>query len=55
MNDADHLRLAGLTIAQGQAAATITALSGGHMISGDKLYELDGPRLDILKKVFGQQ
>jgi alpha-galactosidase len=51
VNDADHLRLAGLTIPQGQAAATITALSGGHMISGDKLYDLDAPRLDILKKV----
>ncbi len=51
INDADHLRLAGLTIPQARAAATITALSGGTMISGDRLYALDPERLDILKKV----
>lgn len=51
INDPDHLRLAKQTIAQGQAAATAVALSGGTTISGDKLYELDRARLDILKKV----
>jgi hypothetical protein len=52
INDADHIRLVGLNIPQGQAAATITALSGGTMIAGDKLYNLDSERLTILKKVF---
>lgn len=50
-NDPDHLRTAKLTIPQAQAAATIVALSGGTMISGDKLYELDRERLDIIRKV----
>lgn len=50
INDPDHLRLGGLTIPQGRAAATIVALSGGTMISGDKLYELDGEKVEILKK-----
>ena len=51
INDADHLGLALLTLSQGQAAATLIALSGGTMISGDRLYELDPARLEILKKV----
>ena len=51
LNDADHLGLALLTLSQGQAAATLIALSGGTMISGDRLYELDPARLEILKKV----
>jgi hypothetical protein len=52
INDADHVVLSNLTIPQAQAAATIVALSGGNLISGDRLTDLDGPRLDILKKVF---
>lgn len=51
INDADHIRLAGLTLDQGRAAATITALSGGNMISGDRLYDLDPERLSILRRV----
>jgi hypothetical protein len=51
VNDPDHLRLAKQTLPQGRAAATIIALSGGTTISGDKLYELDPERLEILKKV----
>lgn len=52
INDADHLRLAQLTIPQAQAAVTITALSGGNMIAGDRLDTLDPERLDLIKKVF---
>ena len=51
INDADHLGLALLTIPQAQAAASIVALSGGTMISGDRLTELDAARLEILGKV----
>jgi alpha-galactosidase len=50
-NDPDHLRVAKQSIPQARAAATIVALSGGTTISGDKLYELDRERLDILRKV----
>ena len=52
INDADHVVLSNLTVPQAQAAATIVALSGGNMISGDRMTDLDVPRLEILKKVF---
>jgi hypothetical protein len=52
INDDDHLGLALLTIPQAQAAATIIALSGGTLISGDRLIDLDPFRLEILKKVY---
>ena len=51
INDADHVCLNLLTTSQGQAAATLIALSGGNLMSGDRLADLDAPRLDILKKV----
>jgi hypothetical protein len=51
-NDADHLGLGLLTLPQAQAAASIIALSGGTMISGDRLVDLDPERLEILRKVF---
>jgi hypothetical protein len=51
INDADHIGLGLLTIPQAQAVASLIALSGGMMISGDCLYTLDTARLDILKKV----
>jgi hypothetical protein len=52
INDADHVVLANLTVPQAQAAATIVSLSGGNMIAGDRMSDLDPARLDILKKVF---
>lgn len=52
INDADHLGIGLLTRSQGEAAASIIALSGGTMISGDRLIELDEERLGILQKVF---
>jgi len=51
INDADHLGLALLTVPQSQAAASIIALSGGTVISGDRLDQLESARLEILKKV----
>jgi hypothetical protein len=51
MNDADHLCLALLTLPQARAVASLIALSGGTVISGDRLYDLDAARLDILTKV----
>lgn len=52
INDADHVCLSQLSIPQAQAAATLIALSGGNIISGDRLPDLDCTRLEILKKIF---
>jgi hypothetical protein len=52
INDDDHVVLANLTPTQAQAAASIVSLSGGNMIAGDRLPDLDQTRLEILKKVF---
>jgi len=41
-----------LTPRQAQAAASIVSLSGGNMIAGDRLTDLDTTRLEILRKVF---
>ena len=51
INDADHICLDLLNTQQSQAAATLIALSGGNMISGDRLTQLDPYKLDILKKI----
>jgi len=51
INDVDHLCLNLLTNQQAEAAATIIALSGGNLISGDRLTQLDPYKLEILKKV----
>jgi hypothetical protein len=51
VNDADHVCLDLLTGQQAEAAATIVALSGGNMISGDRLIDLDPAKLEILKKI----
>ena len=50
-NDADMLVMDRMTIPQCQAAATLLALSGGNAIAGDRLTDLDTPRLEILKKM----
>jgi hypothetical protein len=50
-NDADHICINLLSPAQSQAAATIIALSGGNVISGDRLTELDVNKLSILAKI----
>ncbi|HZF28875.1 MAG TPA: alpha-galactosidase [Gammaproteobacteria bacterium] len=51
VNDADHVCLDLLTLPQAQAAATCVALSGGNVISGDRLTDLDPAKLEILRKV----
>ncbi len=52
INDADHICLNLLSRSQAQAAATLIALSGGNIISGDRLIDLDAERMAILKKAF---
>jgi alpha-galactosidase len=52
INDADHVCLNLLPPAQAQAAATLIALTGGNLLSGDRLGDLDPTRIEILKKVF---
>ncbi|MDP4265402.1 MAG: alpha-galactosidase [Bacteroidota bacterium] len=51
INDADHVCLNLLNNQQSEAAATIIALSGGNMFSGDRLAQLDPYKLEILKKI----
>ncbi|HEX5049842.1 MAG TPA: glycoside hydrolase family 36 protein [Gammaproteobacteria bacterium] len=51
VNDTDHVCLDLLSVPQAEAAATSIALSGGNLISGDRLDELDPIKLEILKKV----
>jgi hypothetical protein len=51
MNDADHVCLTLLTLPQAQTVASLIAFSGGTVISGDRLYDLDAARLAILTKV----
>jgi len=52
INDADHLCLNLLSRTQAEAATTLIALTGGNVISGDRLTELDEVRLEILRKAF---
>jgi hypothetical protein len=52
INDADHLCVSFLTLPQARAVASLIGLSGGTVIAGDRLYDLDSVRLDILTKVF---
>ncbi|HET7132326.1 MAG TPA: alpha-galactosidase [Gammaproteobacteria bacterium] len=51
VNDTDHVCIDLLPINQAQAAATSIAMSGGNVISGDRVADLDPGKLDILQKV----
>ena len=51
INDADHVCMGLLSDRQSEAAATIIALSGGNMISGDRLVDLSATKLEILQKI----
>jgi hypothetical protein len=51
INDADHVCLQLLTNNQSEAVATLIAMSGGNMISGDRLVELDPVKLEILSTI----
>ncbi len=50
-NDVDHLCMHLMSHDQSEAAATIIGMSGGNMMSGDRLTQLDSYRIDILKKI----
>lgn len=50
INDADHLCISMLSANQAQAAASLLALTGGNIISGDRLPDLDPVKIEILKK-----
>jgi hypothetical protein len=52
INDDDHVVLTALTPEQAQAAASVVGLSGGTMMSGDRMSDLDPVRLEILRKAF---
>lgn len=51
VNDVDHVCMDLLSNQQSEAAATIIAMSGGNMFSGDRLTQLDEYKLEILKKI----
>ena len=51
VNDADHVCMDLLTNPQSEAVATLIALSGGNMFSGDRLMQLSEAKLEILKKI----
>jgi hypothetical protein len=51
INDVDHLCMDLLTDAQAEAAATLIAMSGGNLFSGDRLTQLDAARLEIFRKI----
>lgn len=51
INDADHICLHILNHQQSEAAATVIALSGGTIFSGDRLIQLEPYKMEILKKV----
>ena len=50
INDADHLCISMLSPSQAQAAASLLALTGGNIISGDRLPDLDPVKIEIFKK-----
>jgi alpha-galactosidase len=50
INDADHLCISLLSDNQARAAATLLTLTGGNIISGDRLQDLDKIKIEILKK-----
>ena len=57
INDVDHVCLDLLNNQQSEAVATLIALSGGNIFSGDRLTQLDEYKLEVLKKIipsFGQ-
>lgn len=51
ITDVDHVGLGWLTPLQAQAAATLVAMSGGTIISGDRLIDLDPQRVETLARI----
>lgn len=52
INDVDHLCTRNLSLGQARAAATIIGISGGNVISGDRLIDLSPDRIEIIRKAF---
>lgn len=51
INDADHVCINSLPYPQAMSVASLISLFGGNIISGDRLFDLDKTKLEILKKV----
>ncbi|MFN7997414.1 MAG: glycoside hydrolase family 36 protein [Bryobacteraceae bacterium] len=51
ITDVDHVGLGWLTPGQANAAATLVAMSGGTIISGDRLIDLDPQRAETLSRI----
>lgn len=51
VNDADHICMDLFGAQRARAVASLLAMSGGNMISGDRLYAARQTNVDILKKV----
>jgi Melibiase len=51
INDVDHLCTDLLNNQQAEAAATLIAMSGGNMMSGDRLTHLEPYKIEVLKKI----
>ena len=51
-NDIDHVCIDLLADHEAQAAATLIGLSGGNVMSGDRLMNLGPAKMEILKKIF---
>lgn len=51
ITDVDHVGLGWLTPSQAQAAASLVAMSGGTIISGDRLIDLDSQRVETLARI----
>ena len=51
-NDIDHVCIDLLAEHEAQAAATLIGLSGGNVMSGDRLMNLSPAKMEILKKIF---
>jgi hypothetical protein len=51
-NDIDHVCIDLLAEHEAQAAATLIGLSGGNVMSGDRLMNLSPEKMEILKKIF---
>jgi hypothetical protein len=52
INDIDHVCIDLLSLRNAQAVSTLISLSGGNVMSGDRLMNLGNTKIDILKKIY---
>jgi hypothetical protein len=52
INDIDHVCIDLLPLHNARAVATLIGLSGGNVMSGDRLMNLGSSKIEILKKIF---